>query len=141
MASVSEHLHSAEEPDPNANVVMQAKQVVMHTQQWTGPLPPPSVLHQYDEVFPGLAERIVTSMELEQQHRHALDRKLFETHRDAFSRGQWIAATIALVCLVLGFVLGYNGHSAAAVAFATGGLGQVVLAFLGSRDTRSKDAE
>ena len=141
MAINSEQELSADKPAPNTAAVLQTQQVLMHTQQWAGPLPPPAELKQYDEVFPGLAERIVGSMEREQEHRHAVDRVLIETHRVTFTRGQWIAASIALICLVLGFVLGYNGHSAAAVAFATGGLGQVVLAFLGSRDTGSKDAE
>lgn len=141
MATIPEHDHSLDKLDPNAQVARQTQQVVMHTQQWAGPLPPPAVLKQYDEVFPGLAERIVTSMEREQEHRHSVDRELIQTHQVAFTRGQWIAATIALICLVLGFVLGYNGQSVAAVAFVTGGLGQVVLAFLGSREDRSKQAE
>lgn len=141
MATPPEHDHSLDKQDPNAAVVRQTQQVVMHTQQWAGPLPPPAVLKQYDEVFPGLAGRIVASMEREQEHRHTVDRKLIETHRVAFTRGQWIAATIALVCLVLGFLLGSNGQSVAAVAFVTGGLGQVVLAFLGSREDLSNKAE
>lgn len=141
MAINPEQELSADKPDPSTASTRQTQQVLMHTQQWAGPLPPPAVLKQYDEVFPGLAERIVASMEREQDHRHAVDRSLIETHRVTFTRGQRIAATIALICLVLGFILGNNGQSVAAAAFVTGGLGQVVLAFLGSRDTRSKDVE
>lgn len=34
-----------------------------------GPLPPPNILSQYDRVFPGLGDRIVTMAEREQQAR------------------------------------------------------------------------
>ena len=133
MASVPEKSRTAVNAGADHTVVMHA--------QWTGPIPPPAVLKQYDEVASGLAERIVASMEREQEHRHGIDWELLNTHKTVYTRGQFIAASIALVCLVLGFVLGYQGHSAAAIAFVTGGLGQVVLAFLGSRDGQGKSPE
>jgi uncharacterized membrane protein len=80
----------------------------MHA-QWAGPLPPPAVLKQYDEIATGLAERIVVSMEREQEHRHEMDRKLLVAHQAIYTRGQFLAAFIALTCLVLGFALGYQG--------------------------------
>lgn len=133
MVTVPEKSRTATKASADQTVIMQA--------QWTGPIPPPGVLKQYDEVAAGLAERIVASMEREQEHRHEMDWKLLRIHKSIYARGQFIAALIALVCLTLGFVLGYHGHSAAAIAFVTGGLGQVVLAFLGSRDGQSKSPE
>lgn len=107
--------------------------VVVHSQQWSGPLPPPAVLEQYNAVHPGLAERIVSSMEIEQQHRHSMERQLLETHRRVYTRGQYFAATVALVSLGAALVLGLYGQGTAAIAFVTVGLGQTVLAFLGQR--------
>ncbi len=107
--------------------------VVLHSQQWSGPLPPPAVLEQYNAVHPGLAERIVSSMEVEQQHRHSMERQLLDTHKRVYTRGQYFAATVALVSLGAGLVLGLHDQGAAAIAFVTVGLGQTVLAFLGQR--------
>ena len=133
MASVPEKSRTATKAATDHTVIMHA--------QWTGPLPPPAVLKQYDEIATGLAERIVVSMEREQEHRHEMDRKLLVAYQAIYTRGQFLAAFIALTCLVLGFALGYQGQSAAAIAFVTGGLGQVVLAFLGSRERRPNDSD
>lgn len=39
-----------------------------------GALPAPETLQRYDEVLPGLANRIVTRMEREGEHRHSIER-------------------------------------------------------------------
>lgn len=43
--------------------------------EFSGPLPPPAILKQYDEIEPGLANRIVCMAEKEQDHRHVCDSK------------------------------------------------------------------
>lgn len=116
-----------------------AERTVLSQAIWNGPLPPPAVLKQYDEVNTGLAERIVASMEREQSHRHDMDRSLLSAHRSLYARGQFIAAFVVVTCLILGFLLGYNGQTTAAVAFVTGGVSQVILAFLGIRQERPKE--
>ena len=44
-------------------------EVVSTTISWRGPLPPPAVLRQYDDVLPGSAERIMRMMEEQASHR------------------------------------------------------------------------
>ena len=52
------------------------QQVQFHQQKiHTGPLPTPEDLQQYDLILPGAAERIINMAEIEQQHRHDLERK------------------------------------------------------------------
>lgn len=43
--------------------------------EFSGPLPPPAILKQYDEIEPGLANRIVCMAEKEQEHRHGCENK------------------------------------------------------------------
>ena len=38
--------------------------------EFSGPLPPPDLLAQYDQVMPGLAQKIVSQFESETNHRH-----------------------------------------------------------------------
>jgi uncharacterized membrane protein len=41
---------------------------------WSGPLPPPAALAQFNEIIPNGAERIMSMVEQEQSHRIAMDR-------------------------------------------------------------------
>ncbi len=44
----------------------------------SGPLPDPQSLGMYEEVLPGLADRIVKMTESQVAHRHALDRRALD---------------------------------------------------------------
>lgn len=79
-----------------------------------GPLPTPEMLAQYEQVHPGLAERIIRTVELpmemakeQQEHRHALEQKVIgsDIRRSwAGLAAGFIVATVAIgggVLLVL----------------------------------------
>ncbi len=93
---------------------------------YRGPLPPPSMLNDYNSVLPGLAARIVQMAETEQGHAHRMQRW------DAMLRftGQLAAFIIASAGLVIGGLLINSGHNIAGLATLFGGLGPVVGAFL-----------
>jgi uncharacterized membrane protein len=93
---------------------------------WSAPLPPPAQLDQYEQVLPGLAERIVALTEQEAAHRHWLDR--------AFVRyrffGQWAAVLIALAALGSGVFLVHDGQSAYGFAAILSAIAGLVAVFL-----------
>ena len=62
------------------------RQLLLHHERHVhaGPLPPPEMLARYEEVYTGLAGRIVVMAEKEQKQRHINNRVFFR----AFSRGQ-----------------------------------------------------
>lgn len=88
----------------------QAELTLIRQQQMTfsGPLPPPQVLHMYNEVVPGMAERLVTAFEAQQAHRFSIENKVVDhgisRANDGLKYGFWIAlagmfvATVAVVC-------------------------------------------
>lgn len=78
-----------------------------------GPLPSPDALREYDGVLPGLGERIVTNWEEESRHRRSLERRTVEAGIKNQSRGQIVAATIAISVALGGIVLIATGHSIA----------------------------
>jgi len=45
---------------------------IQQVSRFSGPIPPPLLLSEYDQVLPGLADRLVTLAEGEAAHRHAL---------------------------------------------------------------------
>lgn len=49
------------------------KEVVQVQQHYSGPLPQPESLAQYDQIVPGAAERIIKMAEKEMEHRHRVE--------------------------------------------------------------------
>jgi len=58
--------------------------------QWSGPMPPPSTLREFESVVPGSAERIVRMAELEQSHRHASENAMLNADESVMQRGHWL---------------------------------------------------
>lgn len=108
------------------------RRLIAESQQFSGPLPAPHVLREYEEVKPGLADIIVSQWQQETAHRHATIDGLRETDHEAMQKyyagekqGQWIGlgAFIALlavivVALVLGSDVGAIGGLIVAGAYA-----------------------
>jgi len=46
-----------------------------HSSVWSGPLPPPQTLAEFDEIVRDGAERIMTAWEKETEHRQKLERQ------------------------------------------------------------------
>ena len=85
---------------------------------------------------PGMADRIVTMMEKEQEHRHDGNRKAWSATR----LGQWLAAGYTLVITSAAvYFAGHGADAAATAAMVTLGA-NVVPAFLGYLK-REKDAK
>src|SRR6478672_8727949 len=77
--------------------------------QWSGPLPPPAALEQFERSAPGAADRILGMAEREEDHRHSQEQAMLRSDAQARSRGQWMAFLIALVIIVGGIWLIYKG--------------------------------
>jgi len=70
-------------------------------QHFSGPLPPPQILGLYNEIVPGMAERLLAAYESQQAHRHQLE---LETVRHGIWRsryGLWCGLTVALGALMV----------------------------------------
>jgi uncharacterized membrane protein len=91
-----------------------------------GPLPKPETLAHFDQVVPGLAERIVKMAENNQADRLRTNR----TARWVAMLGQIFAFTLAITAVVGALYLAAHDKDAAAVAAALGGLGIPLVAFL-----------
>jgi len=105
--------------------------------EFSGPLPHPRILEQYDEVLPGLAERIVTMAEKEQGHRHAMDRGIM----GLFSRGQWFGFIMGIVTLLLGSWLLYEGRDLSGFGIVIVGIGSIIASLLFGRQKEKQQRE
>lgn len=77
--------------------------------QWSGPLPPPAALEQFERSAPGAADRILGMAEREEDHRHNQEQAMLRSDAQARSRGQWMAFLVAFVIIVGGIWLIYKG--------------------------------
>ncbi len=95
------------------------RRVLIATQEFTGPYPPPSILAEYKNIDPKLVDLIFQRAETEQSHRH----KMESLHAEQFKRvvtqgfyGQCFAFVIAMTAIVGGAILINNGHSGTGIA-------------------------
>lgn len=80
--------------------------------RFSGPLPSPETLHEFEQVLPGLAERIVRMAEQEADHRRLVERRLVGLSW----AGLVSAATLCLVALIGGMLLLWQGKSLSGLA-------------------------
>jgi len=83
--------------------------------EFSGPLPPPNVLQQYNDAVPDAAERILLMAEQQSQHRQSLERRVIGTgSRDS------------LIGLIFGLIIGLAGIAGSTICILsrqqTGGL-------------------
>jgi uncharacterized membrane protein len=104
------------------------------SQQWSGPLPPPSALAQFNEIIPNGAERIMRMVELEQAHRiehnnTGLNAKVKDT-----KRGQLIGGFIGTLSVGGCIFSAYMGaHPTVSIALVSVPILGIIRAFLNSR--------
>jgi uncharacterized membrane protein len=116
-------------------VVKQLTAVVQKAaMSYTGPLPPPNWLEKYDQVLPGMANRLVVMLENETSHRHAFEKELLSKDYDLKGRGQTLGmGALILILGIIAFMV-WSGHPWPAVSLGTATLVGVVAVFvLGKR--------
>lgn len=115
----------SDEEDPNANITSPkhssstARGYSARVSTWQAPLPPPNLLREYNEAFPGCAERIVAMAEAESKERHEENRHERDSFRlivagDIYSQkvGLWLAFVLAISVISVGAFLIYTGRLA-----------------------------
>lgn len=98
------------------------------SQEYSGPIPPPQMLSDYEKVEAGLANRLVTMAEEEQKHRQSLESLAVNGEIDKDKRGQQYALTTSLFIILITAILIYFDHEIAATAF--GGVTLTGLAYI-----------
>lgn len=106
------------------------EQRLTHVAEWQGPLPPPSILNQFNQVVDNGAERIFSAWERETKHRHSLEsRDLTGTTLDAIL-GKIFAFLFVVTALGVCAYAVYREAEWVAAALGAGVIGSVVWAFV-----------
>lgn len=100
-----------------------------------GPIPHPHALREYDEVIPGLAERIVCWTEDEARHRRMVERSLVQLSWG----GLWSAFLLAMAAILGGMLLAWSGRSAVGFVGVLGALSGLVIVFVAGQRNLAPD--
>jgi uncharacterized membrane protein len=93
--------------------------IATYSNFYHGPLPSPEILHEYNKLFPGLAERIITMAESEIQHRQLLEKQYYdEFWKDQKSRRRLIFIHAICLCVVVAIAILLKEPIAASVMAA-----------------------
>jgi uncharacterized membrane protein len=124
-----------------AQALEQGYQVVaaqqMTLQEISGPIPSPDLLRQYEEIQPGLADRIVKTAEEESLHRRELEKisigaqaRDIASQRSEIRAGQFAALVVAISGFVCGTYAMTHGSQIGGSCLSGGTLISLVGAFL-----------
>ena len=109
--------------------------------EYSGPIPPPLVLEQYDKVLPGSAERILKMAEQQALHRQSLEKTVIEADARNATLGVLCALTITIGFLILaGFAI-YSGQSIAAAIISAISITGLVGTFIYGTRSRKQERE
>ena len=99
--------------------------------QWAGPLPPPAVLGQFNDVVPNGAERIMAMAEKEQSHRIKYESDNLKQQSIDTKIGMLIGGVALLGCIAGSVYTAIIGsHPAVSIALVSAPVMAVVLKFV-----------
>ena len=124
------------EPDAEVRKVVRA----VSQQTFAGPIPPPSMLGEYDEVHAGLANRIVSMAESQQLHRQTLEEKSVDAAIKTESRGQHYALAISVLIILGSLFLIATGKEVSGTVLAGATLTGLAYIFITGRKKQDDDS-
>ena len=119
-----------------------ANGTVVRTASYSGPLPPPAILEQFESIVPGAAERIIAMAEEQSRHRMRLEATIVGENSRRASIGQVMGFIIGAGTIVGAVVLALHGSQALGALLGLGGLTSLVSVFVtGKKLEREERAE
>jgi uncharacterized membrane protein len=84
--------------------------LIAQVTQYSGPLPPSEELERYNQVVPGLADRLVATFEKQASHRMELEKMVIGHQLREGARGQLIGASLSVVFLAGCLWITHDGY-------------------------------
>jgi uncharacterized membrane protein len=108
---------------------------------FSGPLPPPEMLKEYDNVLPGAADRIIKMAETQSDHRQKLESKVVSGEVVKSYLGMACGFVVAIAGMSIGGFLLNEGHTIGGSIFAGVPLTGLVTVFVVGATQRRKERE
>lgn len=114
---------------PEEDRAILLKQQIEYTQEYSGMLPPPSMLREFDNIIPNGADRLMTMLETEAKERHDNNRKYLKYT----SIGMFLAFAIAIFGFGSALYLAIQGNNVGAGIMAGTVMLGVITAFINGK--------
>lgn len=115
------------------------KRLVAITTQYSGPLPPPEILAQFEQIIPGAAERILRMAEEQSAHRRSLEAIVIKSDISRSKAGQLLGFIIAITGLLIAGLVSVFGNTVAGSIIGVSTLTSIVGVFM--YGYKSREAE
>jgi uncharacterized membrane protein len=109
--------------------------------EFSGPIPPPSLLRAYEDATPGLADRIVKMAETQEAHRHSLEKLVIQSDIVQARLGLVAGFIVSMTAVIGGIVLILAGKDAAGLVAIIGALGSLAGAFIAARRRQQQELD
>lgn len=131
----------ARHPGQGPHVPIATQQFQIQAQQFSGPIPPPALLGQYEEILPGMADRILQMAERQESHRHGIEKQAVTAEINRGYLGMASGFLVAICGLSIGGILLYGNKVVEGSVFAGVTLVSLVAVFVYGANKRSRERE
>jgi uncharacterized membrane protein len=121
------------------NQAIQRSQLVAVSQYRAGILPPPDELERYEQIEPGITNRLLQTFEDQVKHRIDIEKTVIEGDSKRANRGQVFAFIIVMVVLGISVFLMMNGYSISGLVSLFVGVGSLASIFIGTSINRAEE--
>jgi len=112
---------------------------------FSGPLPPPEVLEEFNRIVPGSARRIFDLVETQSRHRIDLERRVIDSDISRSRAGLWMGLVVSLAAICGGVYVAVTVSPTAGATIATASVvglaGVFVYGTYSRRQERREKAE
>lgn len=96
---------------------------------YSGAVPPPEMLREFDKIIPNGADRFMKMAENQSEHRRKMEEKIVKSNVRNENLGLVFAFSISIIGLISAAILAYKGNNVGAGVFAIPALGGLVNSF------------
>lgn len=108
---------------------------------WSGPLPPPAALREFNEIIPQGADRILKMAEAQEAHRHGLENRALDSEILRSHQGLYCAVLIAFLFACVATYALYLGNPIQAAIIAGVPSASMLGVFIYGHNSRRKERE
>jgi len=117
----------------------QMTQAVVQSQHFSGPLPHPAILEQFNKIVPGAAERIILMAENQAKHRQELEKIVIQSDIRDGRLGLHYGLVIGVVGIIGATICIMGGHTAGGSILGGSSIASLAGAFIyGSRQRQNE---
>jgi uncharacterized membrane protein len=108
---------------------------------FSGPMPPPDLLREYELIFPGAARFFFAAVEMQSLHRQEMERRTLDAAIRSEAVGRWLAFILAVMLIASGTFLIHEDKDPQGLSLIVGTMVSLCALFVYSRAKSRREGE